>query len=102
VGLDQSEPGRAAVEYAAEVANRRRLPLRLVLAFELPQSAVQLSDMGWGDDAEGVMRDSARRFLEETTECLRGNTPMLQRAAACKTAPPRRRSSKSRSMQICS
>jgi nucleotide-binding universal stress UspA family protein len=75
VGLDQSEPGRAAVEYAAEVANRRRLPLRLVLAFELPQSAVQVSDMGWGDDAEGVMRDSARRFLEETTEVLRGTYP---------------------------
>jgi universal stress protein family protein len=29
-------------------------------------------------------------------------TPMLQRAAACKTALLRRRSSKSRSMQICS
>jgi nucleotide-binding universal stress UspA family protein len=78
VGLDQSEPGRAAAEYAAEVAGRRRLPLRLVLAFELSQSAVQLSAMGWTEGTEDVMRDSSRQLLEETSEVLRGVHPDVE------------------------
>lgn len=32
VGLDPSDPGRAAVEYAAKVAHRRVLPLRMLHA----------------------------------------------------------------------
>jgi nucleotide-binding universal stress UspA family protein len=78
VGLDQSEAGRAAVEYAAEVADRRRLPLRLVLAFELSQSADYLSAVGWTESTEGVMRDSSRQFLDETTEVLRGVHPHVE------------------------
>ena len=34
VGLDRSDPGRAAAEYAADLANRRQMPLRLIHAFE--------------------------------------------------------------------
>src|SRR5687768_7843140 len=34
VGLDRSEAGRAAVEHAAELAVRRKAPLRLVRAYE--------------------------------------------------------------------
>jgi hypothetical protein len=36
VGLDRSDHGRAAADYAAAVADRRHLPLRLVQAFEPP------------------------------------------------------------------
>ena len=34
VGVDQSYAGRAAIEYAANLANGRHLPLRLVHALE--------------------------------------------------------------------
>jgi nucleotide-binding universal stress UspA family protein len=75
VGLEESEASRAAVEYAAEVANRRRLPLRLVLAFELPQSTMRLSFTAWEEDAERVMLDASQRFLDQTAEALRGAYP---------------------------
>lgn len=78
VGLDPSGPGQSAVEYAAEVAGRRRLPLRLVLAFELSQFAVQLSAMGWTERTEGVMRHASRQFLEGTSEVLRGVHPDVE------------------------
>lgn len=78
VGLDQSEPGRAAVKYAAEAANRRSLPLRLLLASEFSRSDVQMSAMGGAEGTAGVVRDSSRRFLEGTIEVLRGAYPDVE------------------------
>ena len=78
VGLDASDPGRAAVEYAAKVANRRNLPLRLVNALEESQYAIGPRAISWTVDVEGVMRSSAQRLLEETTERLRVYYPGLE------------------------
>lgn len=69
VGLDRSDPGRAAVEYAADLANRWHRPLRLVRAFEPSQYAVGPT-IGWTPNVEAVLRDSAQRLLDETAELL--------------------------------
>jgi nucleotide-binding universal stress UspA family protein len=69
VGLDRSDQGRAAVEWAAARAVRRHRPLRVVHAFEPSQYAVR-STVGWRPDLHGVLRNSAQRLVEETTEVL--------------------------------
>ena len=78
VGLDPSDPARAAASYAAEVASRRNLPLRLVHALEGSQYALGPRAIGWTVDVEGVMQSSAQRLLDETTERLRGHYPGLE------------------------
>jgi nucleotide-binding universal stress UspA family protein len=69
VGLDRSAPGRAALEFAADTAQRRRLPLRLIHAFEPSQYDV-LPHVGLTKDAHGVLRNSAQRLVDETVELL--------------------------------
>jgi len=69
VGLDRSDQGRAAVEFAAARAVRQHRPLRVVHAFEPSQYAVR-STVGWTQDLHGVLRNSAQRLVDETTEVL--------------------------------
>ena len=69
VGLDRSDQGRAAVDYAAELATRRHLPLRVVHAFEPSQYTVR-STVDWTPDLQGVMRNAAQRLVDETVEVL--------------------------------
>lgn len=69
VGLDRSDPGRAAVEYAAELADRRHLPLRLMHAFEPSQYAIGPAT-GWTSNVESVLRNSAQRLVDDTAEVL--------------------------------
>jgi hypothetical protein len=102
VGLDQSEPGRAAVVYAAEVANQRRLPLKggLHSSFHNPLCSCPTCA---GESTRMVLGATQHDdSLTRPPKSFAALTPMLQRAAACKTALLRRRSSKGRSMQICS
>ena len=40
VGVDRSDTGLGAVQYAAELASRRKLPLRVMHAYEPGQYAV--------------------------------------------------------------
>jgi nucleotide-binding universal stress UspA family protein len=77
VGLDRSDQGRAAVEYAAARAVRRHRPLRVVHAFEPSQYAVA-STAGWAPDLHGVLRNSAQRLVDETTEVLAMVYPDLE------------------------
>jgi nucleotide-binding universal stress UspA family protein len=77
VGLDRSDQGRAAVEYAAASAVRHRRPLRVVHAFEPSQYAVR-STIGWTPDLHGVLRNSAQRLVDETTEVLAMVYPDLE------------------------
>jgi nucleotide-binding universal stress UspA family protein len=81
VGLDRSDPGRAAVEYAADLANRRHLPLRLLCAYEPTQYAVSPA-VGWTTDVEGVLRNSAQRLVDDTVEVLGIRYPDLEITAA--------------------
>jgi nucleotide-binding universal stress UspA family protein len=87
VGLDRSDTGRAAVEYAAELARRRSLPLRLVHAYELLPTTVRPS-LGWTPDVEGVVRNSAQRLLDETVEVLNLVYPDVEVAAALRKGSP--------------
>jgi nucleotide-binding universal stress UspA family protein len=69
VGMDGSDTGRVAVEYAAALAVRRDLPLHLVHAFEPTQYEVRPT-IGWRPDASGVMRSAAQRLIDQTVEVL--------------------------------
>jgi nucleotide-binding universal stress UspA family protein len=77
VGLDSSDTGRAAVEYAAELASRKRLPMRLVHSYEFIRTTVRPT-YGWTPDAESVVRNSAGRLLDEAVEVLAMVYPDLQ------------------------
>jgi nucleotide-binding universal stress UspA family protein len=77
VGLDRSDQGRAAVEYAAARAVRHHRPLRVVHAFEPSQYAVRAT-IGWTPDMHDVLRNSAQRLVDETTEVLAMVYPDLE------------------------
>lgn len=76
VGLDRSSGGRAAVEHAAALAERRHLPLRLVYAFEPSQFAIRPMAR-WAAEIEGAVRNSAEQFMEETLSALAQSHPGL-------------------------
>jgi nucleotide-binding universal stress UspA family protein len=81
VGLDRSDAGRGAVEYAADLANRRHLSLLLVHAFQ--QSRYALGPMiGWAPDVESVLRNSAQRLVDDTAGVLGVLYPDLEVIAA--------------------
>ena len=69
VGLDRSDAGRAAVEYAAELAVRRHLPLRLVHAYEPSQYDVR-PQPGVPPKLHGVVHNASQRLVDETIEVL--------------------------------
>jgi Universal stress protein UspA and related nucleotide-binding proteins len=75
------------VEYAAELASRRHLPLRLVHAFELIQTTVRPT-YGWTPDAERVVRNSAQRLLDETVEVLGIAYPDIEVTAVLQKGSP--------------
>ena len=81
VGLDRSDPGRAAVEYAADLANRRHLPLRLLHAFE-PSQYADRTTIGWREDVVALRRNSAQRLVDDTLEVLGILYPDLDVSAA--------------------
>jgi nucleotide-binding universal stress UspA family protein len=87
VGLDRSETGRAAVEYAAELASRRHLPLRLVHVYEMLSTAVRPS-FGGMPDMEGFIRNSAQRLLDETVEIVNLHHPDVAVATALRKGSP--------------
>lgn len=78
VGLERSDEGQAAAEYAAEVADRRHVPLRLVHAFETFSYIGRAPTIGWGFDMEEVLRDSSERLLDEATARLSTGHPDLE------------------------
>jgi nucleotide-binding universal stress UspA family protein len=76
VGVDHSYAGRAAIEYAADLASSRRLPLRLVHAVEASQYPMR-PIMGSTFDVEKAIRRSAERVVEDSCEVLRIVYPTL-------------------------
>ncbi len=62
VGLDRTDTGRMAVEYAAALAARRDVPLHVLHAFDAAQYEVR--------DAVGVMRSAAQGLIDQTVEVL--------------------------------
>jgi nucleotide-binding universal stress UspA family protein len=77
VGTDGSDAAQAAVEYAADLASRRRLPLRVVHAFEPSQYALR-PQAGWHGDRQAVLANAAQRMLDQTLEVLSMAYPDLK------------------------
>jgi Universal stress protein UspA and related nucleotide-binding proteins len=90
VGLDRSDQGRAAVEYAAELASRRHLPLRLVHVFEPMQHGVRPT-IGSSPNIERVLQNSAQRLVDETVEVLAAVFPDLEVTAVLEVGSPSER-----------
>ncbi len=65
VGIDGSEGGEAALEFAAAEAALRKVPLRIVLAWELP---VSVYGAGFTPPLEPQMLDVFRVRAEEVAE----------------------------------
>jgi nucleotide-binding universal stress UspA family protein len=89
VGLDRSEPGRAAVEYAAELARHRHLPLHLVHAFEVVETTVRPT-IGSMPSIESVVRNSADRLVDETVEVLAAVYPDVKVTSVVEKGSPAR------------
>jgi nucleotide-binding universal stress UspA family protein len=77
VGMDGSDAAQAAVEYAADLAARRRLPLRVLHAFEASQHEL-LPARGWHRDRQEVLRRAAQQMLDQTREVLSMACPDLE------------------------
>jgi nucleotide-binding universal stress UspA family protein len=77
VGIDRSDASRAALRYAAEMADRQRRPLRLVHAFQAAQSSIRPL-VGRSMEVTGVFRDSAQRLCDEALETLAVACPDLE------------------------
>jgi nucleotide-binding universal stress UspA family protein len=76
VGTDGSDAAQAAVEYAAETASRRKLPLRVLHAFEPSQFELR-PPVGWHPDRAGALRNAAQRMMDQTLEVLSLSYPDL-------------------------
>ena len=75
VGVDRSDTGLAAVQYAAELASRRKLPIRVMHAFEPAQfHAVVQGPL----NVDAVLRKTAQRLLDNTKEVLTAVYPDLE------------------------
>jgi nucleotide-binding universal stress UspA family protein len=77
VGLDPAPSGKAALEFAAAVALRRRRPLHVVHAFT-PTQHDPTASFGWMLDAERVVQDAEQRLVEETIEKLGVQCPGIE------------------------
>jgi len=69
VGLDRSLQAWAAVEHAAALAERHRLPLLLLHAYEPTQYAGRTM-IGWNSDINSVARNVAERLVADVSDVV--------------------------------
>lgn len=77
VGLDRSPQAWVAVEHAAALAERRRVPLLLLHAYDPSQFAVRPT-IGWTPDTEGVLRNVAERLVADVVDVVTATHPGLE------------------------
>lgn len=86
VGVDGSEPSRAAVRWAAREALRRAIPLHMVHAYWMP-NALSLPGL-LPDTFDDESRDWSEKMLTETKAWLEAEFPTLTvRTSAIRKAP---------------
>lgn len=86
VGVDGSEGGAAALEFAAEEAARRRTQLRVVSAWELPISAYSAGSAAFGSGAAlppdpatvDAFRQRAEQIADDAVAAARKAEPSLE------------------------
>ncbi|HVB06752.1 MAG TPA: universal stress protein [Acidimicrobiales bacterium] len=70
VGVDGSEPSRAALRWGAEEARLRGLPLEAVITWEFPNTD------GWDyPDLDLDLGEDAKKMIDETITSVLGETP---------------------------
>jgi nucleotide-binding universal stress UspA family protein len=86
-GLDGSDSALLALDWAAEEAERRGLPLRVVHAWSIPLPPVPMGPTvaGPSDDA---LRDAAQQLLDEAVAHVRQRWPDLDVTGDLRSAPP--------------
>ncbi|TQM36905.1 universal stress protein [Pseudonocardia cypriaca] len=75
--MDGSEPARRAVRWAAQEAGRRRVPLRVVTAFEWLFGR-PIGQVGLGESYREIMLGVARRQLAESVRMAQHEQPTLE------------------------
>ncbi|MFI7132749.1 universal stress protein [Nonomuraea sp. NPDC050153] len=87
VGVDDSEEGLRAVEWAAGEAERRRRPLHVLHAFIWPLLGAPLGPAP-GGPPEGGLRHAAERVLAAAVERARALAPGVEVSAAMPESEP--------------
>ncbi|MGW3350882.1 universal stress protein [Nonomuraea rubra] len=87
VGVDDSEDGLRAVEWAAAEAGRRQRPLHIVHAFIWPLLNVPLGPAP-GGPREGGLRHAAERVLDTARARARAVAPQVEVTAALPEGEP--------------
>lgn len=77
VGVDGSNPALRAARWAAQEAARRRVPLRVVTAFEWTHDHA-LGQIGLGASYHEIMRETARRELAEAARAAQQAAPDVE------------------------
>lgn len=80
VGIDHSPQAQAALRYAADLADKRRLPLRLVHAFE--RSQFEVGPRGrWSPDMSGALHNAAQQLVDEALDFVHTSHPAVEVAS---------------------
>ncbi|MDH4160574.1 MAG: universal stress protein [Actinomycetota bacterium] len=87
VGLDGSDSARLALDWAADEAQRRALPLSVVHAWSIPLPPVPMGPTVAGP-SDDVIRDAAQELLDEGVAHVRERLPGLDVSGNLRSAPP--------------
>ncbi|NJP95079.1 universal stress protein [Nonomuraea sp. FMUSA5-5] len=88
VGVDDSEAGLRAVEWAAGEAVRRRLPLEIVHGFSWPRLGVPLGPAPGAPAGQGGLRHAAERIVATALDRAQAVAPGLDVTAAMMEQAP--------------
>lgn len=72
VGVDGSDPGMCALDWAAAEAERRGVPLNIVTSYTIPVFAASSMDAGYATLDDQVIRDGAQEVLDAAKERIAG------------------------------
>lgn len=87
VGLDGSDGALAALDWAADEAARRDLPLRVVHAWSIPLPPVPMGPAVVGPSDE-ALKDAAQELLDEAVSRVREQRPEVDVTGVLQTSPP--------------
>lgn len=87
VGIDGSDQGASAVDWAAREAVLRNLPLRVLHAWSMPIPPVAMGPAVMGGD-DTVLRDAAQKVLDRAVDQARKGHPDAEITGDLQPGPP--------------